>query len=597
VYDDSQSEKALNADAASSCQAMSTRLGTIVAVAAIALAGVVAYHNSLNCAFVFDDDQVITENPHVRSLWPLGPALTAPPQSAAAGRPLLCLSLAVNYHLGGLDPWGYHVFNILVHILAGWTLFGIVRRSLLHDCLRDTFGRDAAMLAAVCAIVWVVHPLQTESVTYTVQRAESMMGFFYLLTLYCAIRGFDAYRPDRWYVAAVAACLLGMATKEVMVTAPVLVLLYDRVFRSDSMGAALRRRGLLYIGLAATWIVLATQVAGGPRSASAGFGVEGLTPLAYAKSQFGVILHYMRLAFWPDALCLDYAWPVVQDVRQFVPPLIVVVLFLIATAWLLKRRSPLGYLGAWFFLILAPSSSIIPIADLAFEHRMYLPLAAMVVFVVLTVYLGSRRLATRLQIRRPVCFSVAVLFALVAVVALTARTIVRNRDYRSPVAMWTNVVRQRPTHARAHNNLATVLRIEGNLSVAIDHLRRALTYQPDYADAHNNLALALVATGGDLVEAIDHYDKALALRSDWPEAHNNRGLALAAAGRDEDAVKAFQKAVDLAPGFVEARRNLIAALARLEQRSERRVEDSQDFERPASAPTPHVGDAARGLGG
>ncbi len=467
-----------------------------MAAAAITLAGVVAYHNSLDCPFVFDDDQVITENPHIRSLWPLGSAMSAPPQSAAAGRPLLCLSLAVNYRLGGLDPWGYHAFNIAVHILAGLTLFGIVRRSLLHHRLRAAFGRNATTLAAICAIIWVVHPLQTESITYTVQRAESMMGLFYLLTLYCVIRGFDARRPNGYFAAAVVACALGMATKEVMVTAPVMVLLYDRIFRSDSFAAALRRRGSLYIALAATWIVLAAQVADNPRSASAGFGISGLTSLDYAKSQFGIILHYGRLAFWPDRLCLDYAWQVTRDTQQILPPLIVVGAFLIATVWLLKRRSPLGYLGAWFFLILAPSSSFVPIADLAFEHRMYLPLAAIVVLVVILVFLLVERIATRFNQPRRFGAYVTALMALGIAVALTARTIQRNRDYRSPAAIWADVIRQRPGNARAHNNLGRIFAIQGDLESAIEHYAKALKYTPDYADARKNLAAARALLDG-----------------------------------------------------------------------------------------------------
>jgi hypothetical protein len=245
---------------------------TVLAAGLIVLATVGAYHNSLVGAFVYDDQGAIDDNPTIRQLWPIGPALSPPPDAVTvSGRPLLNLSLAINYAISGLNVRSYHAANLMIHIAAALLLFGILRRTFLLPVLRDRFGKAATPLALASALIWAVHPLQTESVTYTVQRAESLMGFFYLLTLYCVIRGAgfgwregvggvfaptichveDALtekdsRPLEivssavsgekgdcrllwlWYAAAVLACLLGMACKEVMVTAPLIVLLYDR---------------------------------------------------------------------------------------------------------------------------------------------------------------------------------------------------------------------------------------------------------------------------------------------------------------------------------------------------------------------------------
>jgi len=144
---------------------------------------------------VFDDMPAIVENPHVRSLTPLAAALTAPPEVTTAGRPVAALSFAVSYALaGGYDTWWYHATNVAIHAAAALALFGILRRTLLTDPLRERFGAAAAPLAFAAALLWAVHPLHTQAVTYIVQRVESLMGLFLLLTVYCAIRAAEIFR-------------------------------------------------------------------------------------------------------------------------------------------------------------------------------------------------------------------------------------------------------------------------------------------------------------------------------------------------------------------------------------------------------------------
>ena len=208
-------------------------------------AGLFAYHDSFTGAFVFDDVPSIPENATIRHLWPIWQCLSPPhgDRVTVEGRPLINLSLALNYALGGYNVWGYHALNLTVHILAGLTLLGIVRRTLLQPALRERFGTAANELALVVALLWTLHPLQTESVTYIIQRAESIVGLFYLLTVYCFIRAVDSPQCRLWYSLSVAACALGMASKEVMVSAPVMVLLYDRAFLSGSLRPRTASRG------------------------------------------------------------------------------------------------------------------------------------------------------------------------------------------------------------------------------------------------------------------------------------------------------------------------------------------------------------------
>ena len=529
----------------------------------IVAAGLLAYHNSLHGPFLFDDLRAIPENPHLRHLWPLWGALTAPFSTAASGRPVVSLSLALNYAVGGLNVVGYHAFNLTVHVLTALVLFGVVRRTLSRAALRRTYGQAASSLAFATSVIWVVHPMLSEAVDYTIQRTELLMGLCFLLTLYCAIRSFSAVasRVGQWHAAAVASCALGMGSKEVMVTAPLLVLLYDWLFESPSFSELYRRRGRLYAGLAATWLLLVTLVATTPRR-GAGWSFEHLTLGQYVMTQCGVILYYLRLTLWPHPLALDYdGWPIAQtlaDVTLTAPALLGLVA---VTLWLLRHRSPAGYLGAWFFLILAPTSSVLPIAtEIAAERRMYLPLAGVIVGVVV----GGWRLLSQRFVAPHLRRLVAVSLSSLLVVVLAAITIRRNRDYRSAIVMWSDVVAKRPNDGRAHYDLGNELSAVGELDEAVAHYTTALQIQPTFPEAHNNLGAAL-AKQGKLQEAIGHHMAALQLQATFPEAHNNLGLVLVKQGKYEQAKQQFDEALRQRPGFAEAHYNLGNVHVRLQQ--------------------------------
>ncbi|MFI5357299.1 MAG: hypothetical protein ACHQ4G_08190, partial [Opitutales bacterium] len=248
----------------------------ILLAALLIVSGVVlAYANSLSAPFVFDDLTGVVKNPSIRHLWPPSEVLFGSREATGAGgRPLVNLSLALNYALGGLDVRGYHGFNLLVHALAGLTLFGLIRRTLLRPVLAARFGAAALPLALSAALLWALHPLVTESVTCVIQRTESLSSLFYLLTLYAFARSADAAAPRRWLRLSVTACLAGMATKEIVVTAPLIVLCYDRTFVGGTFREAWRQRRRYYCALGATWVLLVLLVLGnGGRGGVVGFGL------------------------------------------------------------------------------------------------------------------------------------------------------------------------------------------------------------------------------------------------------------------------------------------------------------------------------------
>jgi tetratricopeptide (TPR) repeat protein len=545
----------------------------ILAALAIVVAVAAAYSNSFSGPFIFDDIRGIQENKAIRSL--RSPEALVPPGNVAvARRPLTNLSFAVNYAIGKLAVRSYHAGNLLIHLLAALTLFGIVRRTLLLPALRDRFGGASTGLAAAVALIWALHPLQTESVTYIVQRAESLMGLCYLLTLYAVIHSASSERPWPWYAAAVAVCALGMGAKEVMVTAPVVALLYDRAFLSGSFRETFRRRGALYLGLAATSAIMLLYKA----PAGAGFGIKTVTPWRYALTQPGVILYYLRLSFWPQPLCLDYSWPFATTFREAAPEAFALAALLAATAWAAVRRPTLGFLAAWFFLILAPTSSVMPLNDACFEHRMYLSLAAVAAGTVIAGYALIGRLARQSALPGNSVTLVAVVLALAVAVALGCATFRRNTDYRTAVSIWEDAARKRPANPRAWSNLGEAYVNASRYDEAIRACNRALEREPaanifESATIYCNRGLASAGLGR-LTEAIRDYDQAIALNPDYDRAYNNRGLACAKVGRLTEAIQDYDKAIALNPDYAQAYESRGIAYAR----SARPADAMRDFD-------------------
>ena len=507
--------------------------------------GSVAYSNSFSGIFVFDDEPALANNPNLR-LWPLTAAMSAPPDTTLSGRPVATLSFALDHARSGGSLAAYHTTNLVIHLVAALLLFGIARRTLLTAPLAPRFGTWASRLALMVALVFVVHPIQTGSVTYIVQRVESLMGLFYLATLYCAIRALDADERLRtwWKGGAILFCVFGMATKEVMVTAPLMVMLWDRQFAPDRTTT----RGTLYALLMTTWLVLAALTAGGPRASSVGFGFPEWPWWRYFLTQAEVVVHYLRLAILPTPLVLDYEWPAVSSPAQVIWPGALIVVLLGSTALGLARRSPSAFASAWCFLILAPTSSVLPIVtEVAAEHRMYLPVAGVIALVGLFLFDQARRLAPKIHAKAHSGLAGAGLIFVAAVVILFARmTYARNADYQNYDRLWSDTIAKRPHNARARNNYATSLLGEGRFADAEWHLRIAVQEKPAFSGAHANLGVALSAQG-KLDEGAEHLRRAIDLKSGDPEAHRNLAETYALQHRLVEAVSEYLRALALRP--------------------------------------------------
>lgn len=579
----------------------------------IVLAGVLVYSAGLGNPLLFDDATAVLGNLSIRQLSPIAAPLHPPAGTAVAGRPLTNLSFALNYAMGGLDVTGYHVTNLVIHLLAALAVYGIVRRTLILPAAASrVVRRDGELVALGCALLWVVHPLASEPVAYVAQRATSLMGLWYLVTLYASIRAAAPFRRDAWTVAAVVASLAGMLSHQAMVTAPVAVAVFDRLLLYGSWREAWSTRKGLYAGLAATWVVLAGVSWFQP---PAGVGWDtGVGAAEYAANQPLLIARYLWLSVWPQALVLDYGLPRPLSVAGSLVPAVAVLAVIAATIVALRRYPGLGYLGVFFLLTLAPSSGLVPIATaVGAERRMYLPLIAVAVLMVAGLHaLLVRGDAEAAASRRRVWMSVVAL----ACVLLGIGTVLRTREFRSEVMLAESSVARWP-QGRARVRLATAYTAAARPLDALAQLRLAVA---DYPPARVALARALLSGGsageaasaaaefirlapsdplvnaahdvlgrahmqdgrldlaaeqfdlltratpsdpvpfaslgdirlrqGRFDEAIAHYQTALGLRPNDADLYRQLGLALSASRRMEDAVEAFARAVSARPNDI-----------------------------------------------
>ncbi len=550
----------------------SNRGKKIIAMVVLSLATAAAYSNSLSATFVFDDRPHIFANERIKTVFPLSTTLSG-------RRPVVDFTLAVNHAIGGLDPTGYHLFNVVVHILSGLMLFLLLRRIGNGARPREKAGQETGGglsigVAAAVALLWMLHPLQTQSVTYVIQRGESLMGLCYLFTLYAAIRGMDGSGKRRWWlVASVAACGLGMATKAVMLTAPVLVLLYDWIVVTRSLRVTLRKRFAYYVALSSTLSLLVVcgvtsgVLSTGPHPhANVGFAVDGVTPWHYLLTQPGVLLHYLQLVVWPGPLCIDYGWPLVTSLSDAAFPGVVVLALLVWAVRACRHHPRAGFAGLSFFVILAPTSSLIPIRDPLFEHRMYLPLAAVLALlaaaVARMVRWSLRRVGADSRWSGYTCTVIVVLVA----GALAVRTFDRNADYKSEIKLWEQATIVRPQNARAHYSLAVALGRAKRYAESLRSFRRVLKVSTDQtrcdvlAETHYHIGWSLIRQE-QAGAAIAEFRQALALTPNHVEATFELGWGLAMLGRYEEAADMFRRTIQLAPDHPQAKTALADALS------------------------------------
>ena len=525
--------------------------------------------NGIGGAFVFDDEAYIVGNPNIRSF---DKAFNRNANQEA--RPTVYATLALNYALFELNPKGYHLFNLLIHILTMLAMFGLVRRTLLLPILRASFEKASPWLAFSVALLWAIHPLQSECVAYVFQRSESMQALFYLLAIYSYLQSAFTHGKRRalWTVACLFAAVLGMGCKASFITLPVVLFLYDRVFISKSIAEAVRKRGYLIA------VVLLTVVGMGMATADIhrmvlGYGETtapdavkfsvgyAATPMEYIGSQPTVILKYLKLAFWPASLCLDYRMPPVDDMAQILLTASAFLLLLGLAGGLLWRVPPLGFCLLFVFIVLAPTALYWKM-ELMFTYRMYLPLAGLICTVVFLCVALFKWLVRTGRLSPNAATVIGAAAVILLSIGLGWRTMIHNRDFRNPYTLYRCVVKNCPENPRGRYNLANRLvrrykRLKKNgeeqaadaaLSEAVHHYTEAITQFPWYIEAHVNLAIAYSFAGREdalievLSDAVTWYPDHAVAHFNLAQAYRNRGLSARRSGRTVSAMRDFELA-------------------------------------------------------
>ncbi len=516
------------------------------------------YAKTLPGAFIFDDRPNIRDNPHIRLTQLTLPGIyRAVHDSPTPNRPLANISFALNYYFHRYDVVGFHLVNIFIHIFNGILLYLLIETTLRTPVIQP-YAKTYGWVPFFTALIWLVHPLQTQSVSYIVQRMNSMATMFYILAmlLYATGRLSEGKHKRRLlFSAACVSGILSFGSKEITATLPFFLFLYEWYFFQDARWDWFKKKIPVVIAIAVLLTILAIVYFGGNplQRLTAGYAAHHLEMAQRALSQFRVVIFYISLLGWPHParLNLDHDFPASYSLVEPITTVFAVagILALLGLAILLiKRERLISFCILWYLGNLVIESSIISL-ELAFEHRNYLPS----MFVVFMAVLVSFRYF------RPMWLAAVALSAVAAVFAVW--TVERNDVWRSPELIWRDSAKKSPLNPRPLNNLGVALASQGRYREATEYYHKALQLNPRYADAHANLGYAL-ARQEKVEEAIYHLETALKINPEYYEAHSNLGIALAIQGHRQQAIEHFKAALDINPNFAQAHNNLGVALMR-----------------------------------
>lgn len=525
----------------------------VAALAGIVLLGGLLYSQTLQVPWYLDDIRAIVENPSIRQLQ------NALDNLFVSSRGFVDFTFALNYHFGQTELPGYHLVNIAIHLLTSCLVFLLLRRVFRHR----------PSLALCGALVFVAHPLQTQAVTYIVQRTTSLAALFFFLALYLYVLSREA--PNhRWarhwalYLAALLSGALAVLAKENTAVLPMAIILFDRYFLAKEDRLAWRRQWLIVAPFALAPAVLAIKSLMLPILTEGGLTHIGgtpdlvhlrhLSPLNYLVTEFSVIWIYLRLLFFPHGQALDYDVPIVATLWSLKNVIALVgVMALLATAVYLRRKLPLVSAGIlWFFLSLSVESTIIPL-DPVFEHRLYIPMFGFI----LVVMAGFARLPGK------TAWAGGVL--LVGILAIL--TWQRNQLWNDPIAFYQDNLEQAPRSERVHVELANAYRKQGFLDQAETLYHQALAINPDYAPTYVNLSVVYV-TKKRFFEAEAILLKGLRSKPREYRLYNNLGVLYNRLGQFDQAAAYLKNGLQVNPDNASLHFNLALALARLGQRDE-----------------------------
>jgi tetratricopeptide (TPR) repeat protein len=567
------------------------------------------YSNTIDSPFVFDDTKTILNDPGIRlTKLTFGNIIKSGFEDSKT-RPIALISFALNYYYHQYDPAGYHIVNIIIHILTGYFLYLFIATTLMIPSLRSQHDHPA-LIAFLASLIWLVHPVQTQSVTYIVQRMNSMASMLFILSFWFYVKGrlVEVGRTKwLWFTGSALFWLVSLGCKQITLMLPFLIILYEWYFLQNLSKDWFKRSLKLALGIGVLCVLVALIYTDFNPSEKFShlndFSNNEFTITQRTLTQPRVVIYYLSLLIYPhpSRLNLDYDFPLSYSLTNPIttlPALIIIIGLLILGLYLAKNNRLISFCIFWFFGNLVIESSVIPLA-IIYEHRLYLPSMLVSLMTVILVY-------------RYIKFkwlSVGIICAFAILCSFW--TFERNNVWQNRLTLWTDCVIKSPNKARPHSNLGRVLAERGRTDEGIVHLVEALRIKPDYAVAHNNLGTVMEKQRrfreaihhyseavrifpqfanahynlgvifhrqGRLNKAMQHYSETLKVEKNHAKAHNNIGAVFQSQGKLREAIWHFSEALRIEPDYLEAHNNLKHALT-LKGKSAKEVSTA---ERPQS---------------
>lgn len=516
----------------------------LLAIIIICCLGIIVYSNTFLCSFHLDDVFSIVDNLSIKNIFNLQNIWNFWPC-----RFITYLSIALNYHFHQLGVFGYHLFNLGVHVGSTILVWWLIRLTFSTPKMKDQkIAQHSDLISFFTGVIFITHPIQTQGVTYIIQRAASLAALFYLASLGCYVKsrllqqGVGNQVVSRYFYSfSLIAAVIAMFTKEITITLPLMICLYEFSFFRIKRGFNWKHLvPFLFTLFIIPFTMLLTRSVNFVEMRRTIDSTPGISPWHYLLTQFRVMITYIRLVFLPLNQNLDYDYPIAKTLLSL--PILVslfcLVSILILAIKLFRNYRLIAFSIFWFFLTLLPESSTIPIMDVIFEHRLYLPMVGYSLFLVSGLYYLFKE--------KRIKFTVSVLCLFLIFYSILAYQ--RNKIWKDEFTLWSDTIRKSPHKARAYFNRGKACRQKGNFHQAILDYNKAIDIDPNYADAYNNRGNVYLDKG-DLNQAIFDYTKAIKLNSNFAVAYCNRGSAYDVKDSFDQVISDYTKSIELDPGY------------------------------------------------
>jgi tetratricopeptide (TPR) repeat protein len=508
----------------------------------IILVCLLAYSNTFLVPFLFDDHYYIVNNARIKDVSNI-PSFFTEIEGPKATNPFTLTTFALNYYLSGLNTLGYHIFNVALHTINGILLYFLI---LITAGLLNYTAKHVRLIALFASLIFIAHPIQTECVTNIVGRSTPLITAFSLSGILLFVRAATAKKGRAFYIVGLfLSSLLGMASSEKFVTFPFMLILYDFFFVSKYKVKSVIKNYRIHVPVLVilgyfAYLVLSYEYE------DISSGLKQATPLEYLMTQFNVHWTYLRLLVLPVNQNIDYDYPIARNLFE-VPTIFSFIGYMGLWAWgisLWRRKPVISYGILWFMITLSPVSSIIPLKNMLFEHRLYLPAIGIFVTAVIAVFVVMEKLKDRWKaIDKTVLTVLAVI-----VIMLVGATYARNMVWKDEITLWKDVIKKTPRKARGYIFLGIVYQSQGLIDKAVEQYRIAIRLEPNSPEPYNNLG-NLYLYRGQHDKAIEQYLIAIKLKPNFPELHYNLGNVYNSQGLFDKAIEQYLIAIRLKPDW------------------------------------------------